>query len=247
MGGTIASVARGAREAGVLPALDASDLLETTGDLAGRATLVARTVRRMPSSSFTFDDVLGLARLVRSAFDEGSTGVVVTQGTDNIEETAFALDLLVDDERPIVVTGAMRSADAPGADGPANVRAAILVAADVSTRGLGTLVVMDDQVHAARFVRKTHSSLPSAFASPGAGPWAPWSKTAYAWSPGSRRSVSVLLSKRCPPWHCCGARWATTAAWLGYCANRDTPVSSLKGWAGATCRPSWSSRSPDSL
>ncbi|MHB1569580.1 MAG: asparaginase [Acidimicrobiales bacterium] len=168
MGGTIASISP-ALGAGVMPALEADDLARTLDTHAGVA-VSARTVRLMPSASFTFDDVLALVREVEVALGDGAIGVVVTQGTDDLEEVAFALDLLVDDERPVVVTGAMRSADAPGADGPANLRAAVAAAVSPKARGLGTLVVMSDEIHAARYVRKTHSSRPSAFASPEAGP-----------------------------------------------------------------------------
>ncbi len=168
MGGTIASIAP-IPGAGVLPTLNAGDLARAVGPLQG-IDISARPVRLMPSASFAIDDVLALAGEAEAAFAAGAVGVVVTQGTDDLEEVAFALDLLVDDTRPVVVTGAMRSADAPGADGPANLRAAVLVASSPAAMGLGTLVVMDDEVHAARFVRKTHSSRPSAFASPEAGP-----------------------------------------------------------------------------
>ena len=167
MGGTIASVAPTPGD-GVMPALEADDLARVVGVLEG-IDVSARTVRLMPSASFAFDDILALAHEVEIALAAGAAGVVVTQGTDDLEEVAFALDLLIDDERPVVVTGAMRSADAPGADGPANLRAAVLVAASPAARALGTLVVMDDGVHAARFVRKTHASRPSAFTSPEAG------------------------------------------------------------------------------
>ena len=123
----------------------------------------------MPSANFSFADVLDVSEAIGDAFASGVDGVVVTQGTDNIEETSFAFDLLVDDERPVVVTGAMRSPSQPGADGPANIRAAVAVAVSPLAKGMGTLVVMNDAIHAARFVRKMHGSSPSAFASPQCG------------------------------------------------------------------------------
>jgi L-asparaginase len=95
---------------------------------------------------------------------------VVIQGTDTIEESAFLLDLLVDSDKPVVVTGAMRGADAPGADGPANLLSAAIVAACPESRGLGTLAVLNYDIHAARFVQKSHTALPSAFLSPLVGP-----------------------------------------------------------------------------
>ena len=80
------------------------------------------------------------------------------------------LDLVVRSEKAVVVTGAMRGPEAPGADGPANILAATIVAAAREASGLGTLVVLNDEIHAARFVQKSHTALPSAFTSPLAGP-----------------------------------------------------------------------------
>jgi len=102
--------------------------------------------------------------------DHEPVGVVVTQGTDTLEETAFALDVLMGSSRPLVLTGAMRPQDAPGSDGGANLTGAVRIAASESARGLGALVYMNDQIHAARYVRKSHTTRPSAFSSPTVGP-----------------------------------------------------------------------------
>ena len=125
--------------------------------------------RRVPSSSLTIDDVAELAGLVDGATSAGS-GAVVVQGTDTIEETAFLLDLLCAQHEPVVVTGAMRRPDLPGPDGPANLAAAVAVAADPRCRGLGAVTVLADEIHAARHVHKTHTMSVATFASPGAGP-----------------------------------------------------------------------------
>ncbi len=155
--------------AGITPTLDANDLIKTVPGLAEVASLEARSPLKLPSSSLSLSHVVAAATDIRSAFADGVDGVVVIQGTDTIEETAFALDLLVDDERPVVVTGAMRGPQAPGAEGPANLLAAAIVAASREARGLGTLVVLNDEIHAARLVRKAHTALPSAFASDNGG------------------------------------------------------------------------------
>jgi L-asparaginase len=110
-----------------------------------------------------------VAVLLREQFTDGVDGAVVVQGTDTIEDTAFVLDLLTDGSRPVVVTGAMRGPQAPGADGPANLLAAVTVAGDHRLVGHGVTVVLNDEIHAARWVQKCHTGLTSAFESPGAG------------------------------------------------------------------------------
>lgn len=97
-------------------------------------------------------------------------GVVVTHGTDTLEETAYFLDLTVSSDKPVVVTGAMRSSNEVGADGPVNLLASVRVASDPRSVGRGTLVVFNDEIHAARFVTKTHTSNVSTFQSPSYGP-----------------------------------------------------------------------------
>ena len=170
LGGTIASLPTENTSAGVVPSVETSALVRSVPGLESVAHVESRTLRQMASANFSFADLIEISDAIRDAFSSGVDGVVVTQGSDNIEETSFAFDLLVDDERPVVVTGAMRNPSLPGADGPANVRAAVAVAVSPLARGLGSLVVMNDVIHAARFVRKMHASSLSAFASPQCGP-----------------------------------------------------------------------------
>jgi len=172
LGGTIASTHTGTAGAtsGVTPQLGASELVQSVPRLREIAQLETVAFRQVPSSDLSLTDVIALAAEIVKRFDAGATGVVVTQGTDTIEETSFALDLLVRDARPVVVTGAMRNPTVAGPDGPANLLAAVQVAASGEAAGLGTLVVFNDEIHAARFVRKTHTSSPATFHSPSAGP-----------------------------------------------------------------------------
>lgn len=116
------------------------------------------------------DVMARVASTVIDAFaDDAVAGAVVTHGTDTMEETVFELDLLVDSPKPVVITGAMRNASDPGFDGPRNLAAAARVAKHESARGRGALLVMNDEIHAARFVTKTHTTAFHTFASPESG------------------------------------------------------------------------------
>jgi L-asparaginase len=166
LGGTIA-MTTGA--GGVTPTLSASDLIAAVPGLGEVATITAESFRQVPGAHLGFDDIEALAERIEAVVRGGAAGVVVTQGTDTIEETAFALDCLLALKAPVVVTGAMRNPTLAGPDGPANLMAAVRVAASDRARDLGVLVVMGDEIHAARFCRKTHTANPAAFASPLAG------------------------------------------------------------------------------
>lgn len=168
LGGTIASI-RTAPGEPPAPMLDAADLVASAVGVEGVAEVRAASLRAAESSDLELPDVLELRHALVGAVADGFDGMVVTQGTDTLEETAFAMDCLHAGAEPVVFTGAMRTADATGADGPANVLAAVRVAASEAARDAGTLVVMNGIVHAARFVRKSHAQSLEAFRSPGVG------------------------------------------------------------------------------
>jgi L-asparaginase len=168
LGGTI-TMTRGAT-GGITPTLSAADLVRAVPGIESVAEIEAVSLTSIPGASLSLNNLLELVALIERSAASGRDGVVVIQGTDTIEETAFTPDLLVKNEAPVVVTGAMRGPEAAGADGPANLLAATIVAADPRAGRLGTLVVLNDEVHAARFVQKSHTALPSAFSSPIAGP-----------------------------------------------------------------------------
>jgi L-asparaginase len=168
LGGTITMLPSDA--GGIAPKLGAAELVAAVPALADIADIEAHSLFRLPSPSLSPANLVEVAQRIDEAFAGGVAGAVVVQGTDTIEESAFLLDLLVGGDQPVVVTGAMRGADAPGADGPANLLAAVRTATAAEARGLGTLVVLNYDIHAARFVRKSHTALPSAFASPLVGP-----------------------------------------------------------------------------
>ncbi|NBE82068.1 asparaginase [Micromonospora rubida] len=169
LGGTIAMA--GSAGGGVVARLTGADLVAAVPGLADLDHPIdVRDARAVPSADLTYRQILDLVDAASSAVADGAAGVVVTQGTDTLEETVFLADLLWPHPAPLVFTGAMRNPTLAGADGPANLLAAARVAAAPAARDLGALVVCHDEVHAARWVRKTHSTSTGAFVSPNAGP-----------------------------------------------------------------------------
>jgi len=169
LGGTIAMTA--APGGGLAPALGAGDLVAAVPGLAAlKLELELVDVANAPSASLRPADIVALSRRVGTLLAAGADGIVVTQGTDTLEECAYLLDLLHERPEPVVVTGAMRHPLLAGADGPANVLAALTVAADPQARGRGVLVAFADEIHAAARVRKAHSTSVAAFVSATGGP-----------------------------------------------------------------------------
>lgn len=126
--------------------------------------------REVPSAYLDLQDVIALGEEIATVLARGGQGVVIVQGTDTLEEVAFALALLDIPPGAVVLTGAMRNPTMPSADGAANLRAAVAVAADDRSAVIGPVVVLHDEIHSAWFVQKSSSSALSAFCSPEAGP-----------------------------------------------------------------------------
>jgi len=164
-GGTIASSSSG-------PALTGEALIAALPGLDKVAKLDVEDLAAGGSSGLKRADLARLVRRIRAAFtaDPKLSGIVVTHGTDTMEETALLLDLVIGDNRPVVVTGSMRSSNAVSADGPANLLEAVRVAADPQARGRGVLVALDNQILSAGDATKLSTSRTSAFASPNEGP-----------------------------------------------------------------------------
>jgi L-asparaginase len=169
VGGTI-SCLPGADVSGVTATRTAAEIVESVPALAEVAEIEVGDVATIASFAITLADMHSLALEAQRALEEGCEGVVITHGTDTIEETAYALALMVPRGRPIVFTGAMRNPTLPGTDGPANLLSACLVAAGEETAGLGPLIVLNDELHTARFATKLHTTRVSTIGSPGAGP-----------------------------------------------------------------------------
>ncbi len=169
-GGTI-SMQLDAAQGGNVPALNGAAILSRTRGLDEIADVRAIDYGLVPASHVRFPQLFEIAGLLRAALAEpGVDGAVVVQGTDTIEETAFFYDLVVGGEKPVVVTGAMRSASEDGYDGPANLRDAVRAAAAPALRGAGCVVVMSGSVDAADDVTKSHATAITTFRSLNFGP-----------------------------------------------------------------------------
>lgn len=146
-------------------------MVEATVRVPEDVQLVVEDIFNLPSPHITPAHMLLLKqRIERGIREENILGVVITHGTDTLEETAFFLDTTIYQMIPIVLTGAMRSSNELGSDGLYNYLCAIRVASDEQSVGKGVLVVMNDEIHTARYVTKTHTTNVATFRTPTHGP-----------------------------------------------------------------------------
>jgi L-asparaginase/Glu-tRNA(Gln) amidotransferase subunit D len=164
LGGTISMTSNG-HQLGVVPKFGAKELAQFVPGIDDAADVSFVDLARVASCDIDLALLFRLRDHIQSRFQAGVQGFVITQGTDTIEETAYALDLMLSVDAPVVITGAMRHAGAAGADGPANLGDAVVIAKSKAARGSGVLVALNGEIHAARFVRKSHTSRTDAFTS----------------------------------------------------------------------------------
>ena len=152
-------------------ALLGEQVLNSVPQVKQYADVTVEQVLNIASYDLTLDDWLTLAKRINRIFrdDKQLGGIVVTHGTSTLEETAYFLNLTVKDTRPVVVVGSMRPATAISADGPLNLLSAVRTAIAAESRGKGVLVVMNDEINAAREVTKTNTFRVETFQSPDVG------------------------------------------------------------------------------
>ena len=169
-GGTIA-MRFDQEKQGLVPAVSGAELVEAVPELSAELPLEVVEFSNIPSPHMTPRRMLALAKEVdRHAADDDTVGIVITHGTDTVEETAYLLSLTLTTDKPVALTAAMRSGGETSADGPKNILTAVRTVSDKRAGDMGVVVVINEEIHAARTVTKTHSANPHAFTSPAWGP-----------------------------------------------------------------------------
>ncbi|WP_461612198.1 asparaginase [Clostridium sp. Marseille-QA1073] len=169
-GGTI-SMKVDPRIQAAVPTLSGEEIMSMVTGIESYAKVESYNFSSLPSPHVTPDLMLELSKYVKSFLEkEDVDGVVVTHGTDTLEETAYFLNLTIKSEKPIVVTGSMRNSSELGYDGPSNLAAAICTATSEESRGRGVLVCLNNELNAASEVTKSHSMHLNTFQSPEFGP-----------------------------------------------------------------------------
>ena len=171
-GGTIAGKASGISEIGYQSGqVSAKDLVDAVPGIEKLATIRAEQISNIGSQDMNDEVWFSLAKRINDVFaKDEADAVVITHGTDTMEETAFFLEQVVASDKPVVLVGSMRPSTAVSADGPANLYEAVKVAVSPLSRGRGALVVLNDVIHESRDVTKTNTTSLQTFASPNAGP-----------------------------------------------------------------------------
>src|SRR5881392_3468791 len=158
---------------GAKPSLTADEILQATKGIHAITGVATEEWGQFPGPHMTVERMWALRnRIAEHLARPEVTGVVITHGTDSLEESAYLVARSLASEKPIVFTGAMRTSSDLGWDGPANLGASIRVAASGEARGFGVLVVMSDRIFAGLDVTKAHTHMLDAFESPGLGPLA---------------------------------------------------------------------------
>src|SRR5712675_890606 len=167
-GGTIAGAAgSGTQSAYTSGAVTIDAMLEAVPGIRELANIKGEQIANVGSQDISFDIMLKLARRINELLRSRDVdGIVVTHGTDTMEETAYFLNLVVKSDKPVVMVGSMRPSTAVSADGPLNLYNAVGVAVDPKAKGRGVLVVMNDQIHAAHSLTKTSTTDVQTFMSP---------------------------------------------------------------------------------
>lgn len=169
-GGTI-SMKVDKRLSAAIPAMSSEEIMSMVTNIDRIAEIEIVPFARIPGPHMTPDLMLELAQVVKSTLKrEDITGIIITHGTDSLEETAFFLDLNIETDKPIIIVGSMRNASELGYDGPSNLSAAICTAVSEQARNKGVLVVMNNEVNAAKEVTKTHTMSLDTFKSFSFGP-----------------------------------------------------------------------------
>lgn len=178
---------------GLVPAVSGADLAAAVPGLAKLADVEVREFSNHASCAMTPQKMFALSQMIEKALeDDNVAGAVVTHGTDTVEETAYMLDLLHESSKPIVLTAAMRGAGDTSPDGPANIYCAVKTAASKEARDKGVMVLLNELIHAAGQVRKTHTANPATFDSPWWGPigYCDVDRVVFRRSPADRRTFA---------------------------------------------------------
>ena len=166
-GGTIAgAAATGTQSAYTSGAVRIDAMINAVPGIKDLANIKGEQISNVGSQDMSFDIMLNVAKRINELLGGGVDGIVVTHGTDTMEETAYFLNLTVKSDKPVVLVGSMRPSTAVSADGPLNLYNAVAVAADPNRKGRGVLVVMNDQIHGAHSLTKTSTTDVQTFMSP---------------------------------------------------------------------------------